>query len=328
VTIEGSVQAAADAAIGAVVVSYQSADDLAACLEALLAADGVVSVVVVDNASTDGSVEVAHSFGDPRLRSIPLDHNTGFAGGCNRGFAALTDDVAWVAFVNPDVRVAPDCLARAATAAGGDASVVGVAPLLMRPDGDTVDSFGQVLSPTFLEVRDRGYGRAPNEVSLVRRDVLAPCGALALYRREALREVADHDGPWAEHFFCFWEDLELGWRLTNRGGRIVTAPDAVAVHGRGAGADSGRGPLRWRRPPELEACVLSNRWMTLARHLHIRDLVARLPVLLVYDLAMTGLSVARRPRLAGHLGRRLELVYREWGRREQFPRKRLVELPW
>jgi GT2 family glycosyltransferase len=191
-----------------------------------------------------------------------------------------------------------------------------------------VDSFGQVLSPRTLEVRDRGYGRPAEEISLVRRDVLAACGALAVYRRAALESVADADGPWAEHFFCFWEDLELGWRLVNRGWRVLTVPEAVAVHGRGAGASSGGGPLRWRRPPGLEACVLGNRWMTLIRHLPTRDLLLRLPVLMTYDLAMTGLGVARRPALAGHLRRRMGLVYREWARREHFPRKRLVELPW
>jgi hypothetical protein len=140
--------------------------------------------------------------------------------------------------------------------------------------------------------------------------------------------VAEAGGPWAEHFFCFWEDLELGWRLTNRGFSVLAAPHAVAVHGRGAGAAAGRGPLRWRRPPELEACVLSNRWMTLARHLHRADLARRMPVLLAWDLGMTVLSAVRRPRLLGHLRRRLPLVYRELSRREPLPRKRLSELPW
>jgi hypothetical protein len=158
--------------------------------------------------------------------------------------------------------------------------------------------------------------------------VLAACGALAVYRRAALEAVAEGDGPWAGHYFCFWEDLELGWRLTNRGFRVLAAPHAVAVHGRGAGAEAGQGPLRWRRPPELEACVLTNRWMTLIRHLHRADLARRLPVLLAFDLAMTSLGVARRPRLLGHLRRRLPLVYRELGRREHLPRKRLSELPW
>ena len=137
----------------------------------------------------------------------------------------------------------------------------------MRPDGTTVDSVGQVLNPLTLEVVDRGYGRPPTDELLRPAPVLAPCGALAVYRRQALASATDEHGPWAERYFCFWEDLELGWRLVNGGWRIRTCPEAVATHRRGAGADAGRGPLRWRRPPELEACIVSNRWMTLENSL-------------------------------------------------------------
>ena len=318
----------ATATVGVVVVSYQSAELLEDCLDALLAAHGVAEIVVVDNDSTDGSPDLVRSMNDPKLRLVEPGYNTGFAGGCNRGFEVLSLDLPWVAFVNPDVAVMPECLRVAIDAADGVPDVAGVAPRLMRPDGRTVDSLGQVLNPRTLEVVDRGYGQALEELSLERTDVLAACGALAVYRREALDLVSEGDGPWAEHFFCFWEDLELGWRLTNRGWRVVSVPEAVAVHGRGAGAAAGEGPLRWRRPPELEACILSNRWMTLLRHLDRRDLVRRLPTLLPWDFGMTLLGMIRRPSLATHLRRRMGLVYRELGRREQFPRRRLSELPW
>ncbi len=314
--------------VGAVVVSHQSAEFLDDCLEALLAADGVAEVVVVDNDSTDGSPEVVRSRDDPRVRLVEPGYNTGFAGGCNRGFEALSADLPWVAFVNPDVVVTPQCLRVAVGAVNDIPDVAGVAPRLMRPDGHTVDSLGQVLNPRTLEVLDLGYGEPIERVSLEPTDVLAACGALAVYRRAALNRVAEGDGPWAEHFFCFWEDLELGWRLTNRGWRVVSVPEAVAVHGRGAGAAAGEGPLRWRRPAELEACILSNRWMTLLRHLDRRDLLRRLPLLLPWDLGMTALGVIRRPALAAHLKRRMGLVYREFGRREQYPRRPLSELPW
>lgn len=314
--------------VGAVVVSFNSSGELPACLDALRGAEGVAAVVVVDNASHDGSVEVARTVGGAAVEILALDRNTGFAGGCNRGFAALPRELPWVAFVNPDVVVQPDTLAAAVAAAGADPAIAGVAPRLMRPDGVTVDSVGQVLDRPTLEVRDRGYGQPLAPSLLEPRPVLAACGALAVYRRSALEAVAEGGGPWAEHYFCFWEDLELGWRLTNRGYPVLAAPHAVAVHGRGAGAEPGRGPLRWRRPPELEACVLTNRWMTLIRHLHRADLARRLPLLLGFDLAMTSLGVARRPRLLGHLRRRLRLVYRELEQREPHPRKRLNELPW
>ncbi len=320
--------AAMTAPVGVVVVSYDSEDDLPACLSALSAAENIAKIVVVDNASGDHSRDVVSRAADDRVQLLALDANTGFAGGCNRGFDALGSDLDVVAFVNPDVEVEPDCLRLAAEALEEDPSLAGVAPRLMRGDGVTVDSVGQVLQPHTLEVRDRGYSGQLSPELLAPRPVLAACGALAVFRRNALMAVGEGDGPWAEHYFCFWEDLELGWRLVNAGYRISSLPDAVAVHGRGAGAAEGRGPLRWRRPVELEACVITNRWMTLVRHLDTLDLAPRLPLLLGWDSVLTGLGSSRRPKLLAAIARRWPLVMREWRSRGDRPRRRLRELPW
>ncbi|MCJ7755044.1 MAG: hypothetical protein MUP13_10820, partial [Thermoanaerobaculales bacterium] len=171
-----------------------------------------------------------------------------------------------------------------------------------------------------------GYGLPPSPVLFESRAVLAACGALAVFRTSALAAVADDHGPWAQHYFCFWEDLELGWRLFNNGRAIRTVPEAVATHRRGGGAAVGRGPLRWRRPAHLEACMLTNRWMTLIRHLHPLDLAPRLPLLLLWDSATVAAGAVRRPSLIGHLKRRWPLVMKEWRSRSRYPRRRLREL--
>jgi len=282
---------------------------------------------VVDNASHDGSRALVRGFGDPRVELVVEEVNSGFAGGCNRGFHELGSDFEYLAFLNPDVVVSPDCLQRAVAVMAADPGLAGVAPLLMRSDGETVDTVGQVLRHWTLEVSDRGYGAPPTPELMRSTDVLAACGALAVFRRSALASVADAYGPWAQNYFCFWEDLELGWRLVNSGWRIASCPEAVGTHRRGAGAATGRGPLRWRRPPKLEACILSNRWMTLIRHLHPLDLLPRLPVLLFWDPGMVAAGAACRPSLLGHLRRRWPVVMREWRDRSKARRRRLHELP-
>lgn len=313
---------------GAVVVSYESRQDLEGCLEALLQQRPELRIVVVDNASSDGSADlVREKFGDS-VTLVALSENTGFAAGCNRGLSVLGPEIGAVAFMNPDVQVEAGCLAASAEALASNPELGGVAPRLMRPGGGTVDSVGQVLRRVTLEVRDRGYGEQLGPELREERPVLAACGALAVYRREALTAVSSNGRAWAEELFCFWEDLELGWRMNNQGWRVQALPAAVAVHGRGAGASQGRGPLRWRRPVELEACVITNRWITLLRHLHRLDLVQRAPVLLAWDLMMTKLSVLRRPRLLPRLRRRWPLVVAEWRARDAKPRRRLAELPW
>ena len=307
-------------------VSHNSAEDLSVCLAALTAAEDVERVVVVDNSSRDTSRALVRAVEDPRVVLVEEEINSGFAGGCNRGFAELGDDFEVLAFVNPDVEVEAECLSRCAAALIADPGLAGVAPRLMRPDGQTVDTAGQVLKGLTLEVEDRGYGAPPTPELMQPRAVLAACGALAVFRRSALESVMEDHGPWAQHFFCFWEDLELGWRLVNRGWRIHTVPEAVATHRRGGGAAAGSGPLRWRRPPELEACILTNRWMTLIRHLHPLDLAPRLPVLLLWDPGLVAAGAVRRPELAGHLRRRWPLVLNEWRNRRRYSQRRLHEL--
>jgi GT2 family glycosyltransferase len=313
--------------IGAVVVSHNSAEDLPACLEALRDAAALERMVVVDNASRDHSRELVRAFDDPRVMLAVEEVNSGFAGGCNRGFRELDGGFEYLVFLNPDVVVSPDCLQKASNRLAEDPRLAGVAPLLMRSDGETVDTVGQVLKPWTLEVSDRGYGGTLTRELKQPVDVLAACGALAVFRRQALASVADVHGPWAQDYFCFWEDLELGWRLVNAGWRIQSCPDAVATHRRGAGASTGRGPLRWRRPPELEACILTNRWMTLIRHLHPLDLVLHLPILLFWDPGLLAAGAARRPSLLGHLRRRWPMVMDEWRNRSRDRRRRLHELP-
>ncbi len=172
------------------------------------------------------------------------------------------DDCGIVAFVNPDVVVAPDCLRLAAEALTADSGLAGVAPRLMREDGVTVDSVGQVLHPITLEVRDRGYGRALTPELLEPRPVLAACGALAVFRRDALASVAEGEGPWAEEYFCFWEDLELGWRSGQR-----RLPDLESPGRRG----DPRPRRRRRRRPGPAALAATGRARGLRHHQSLDD---------------------------------------------------------
>ena len=99
-------------AIAAIVVSHESAATIDDCLSRLRGARGVAEIRVVDNDSRDGTLEIVqrHAAGDARVRFIGNPDNPGFAVGCNRGAAIST--APWLTFVNPDLLIDTDTLAR------------------------------------------------------------------------------------------------------------------------------------------------------------------------------------------------------------------------
>lgn len=311
--------------VAAVVVNHNGGEDVPRCLEALRRQSLPVEVVLVDCASTDGSRRWAM---DPPagVRSLPLEANLGYAGGCAEGLSAVPSAEV-IGFFNPDCFPEREFFARClAVLASGD-RVGGVAPRLVRPGGEVLDSCGQMLTPWLLRVRDRGFGESAAGRYLKLEDVLAACGAAMVYRRAALQAAAVGGEAFPREFFAFWEDLDLGWRVCNAGWRVVYEPSAVAVHRRGATARPGGGRLIFRRPPQLQACILLNRWATLLRNLATVDFLLRLPLLSLADLAMVFAVCGRRPAVCAHLFKDLPRLRLAWRQRRARPRRRLRELP-
>jgi len=309
----------------AVVVNFNGGADLSSCLEALRAQSVPVEVVLVDCASTDGSRELAER--PPKgVRGVALRTNAGYAGGCAAGLAALETGVEVVGFFNPDCFPAAGFFAACGEAFGRDPRVGGVAGRLVRPDGATLDSCGQVLTPFLLRVRDRGYGDLAAGRFLAPAKVLAACGAAMVYRRAALAAAAVEGEVFPADYFAFWEDLDLGWRVSNAGWTVAYEPRAAAVHRRAATAAPGSGRLVFRRTPELAAAIVANRWATLLRNLDPVDFWLRLPVLLPGEVAMLATVVLRRPAVVRALRRAWPRVRRAAAQRPHIPRRRLREL--
>lgn len=310
--------------LAAVVVNHNGGEDLPCCLAALARQSEPVEVVLVDCASTDGSGQLAAA-PPSGVRGVPLAVNVGYAGGCAVGLEAVPAAQV-IGFFNPDCFPAPDFFARCRAVLEANPGAGGVAPRLLRPGGERLDSCGQVLSRWLLRVCDRGYGEQAAGRFTTPAEVLAACGAAMVYRRQALEAAAVGGEVFPREFFAFWEDLDLGWRVRNAGWQVVYEPTAVAIHRRGGTAKAGRGPLLLRRPPALQACILLNRWATLLRNLHAVDFALRLPLLSAVDLAMVLVVCARRPAVAGYLLRGAGRVRLAWRQRRGRPRRRLREL--
>jgi GT2 family glycosyltransferase len=151
--------------------------------------------------------------------------NLGFATGNNRGID-LAGHVQWIMLLNPDTVPAPDWLEKmlAATVRYPEFSFFG-ARLLQAQDVSLLDGDGDCYQASGLPWRS-GMGLPAALSPTAPREIFAPCAAAALYTRGALREAGGFD----EDFFCYMEDVDLGFRLRLAGYRCLTVPDAEVLH--------------------------------------------------------------------------------------------------
>ncbi len=246
--------------VTAVVVNWNSADQLSTCLDALLAQDHrPFDVIVVDNASSDGSAAILDRYEPRGVRTIRNATNDGFAGAANAAISASTSDA--VLICNVDIEPADDYVSRAVEALAADDRIGAVQGKLLRtvtsPSGEPIiDTTGHVAFRTRL-FRNRGEGEVDRGQWDTPDEVFGVSGALALYRRAMLEDVAVEGEVFDEDLFAFWEDVDLDWRAAMRGWRAVYEPRAVAHHERG-----GAGP---RRTARVEQLNFQNRLLTLVK---------------------------------------------------------------
>jgi N-acetylglucosaminyl-diphospho-decaprenol L-rhamnosyltransferase len=178
-------------------------------------------VIVVDDGSTDGTPE--RLLADwPGVSVVNLDHNQGFARACNRGVSEGSGEI--VVLLNNDVDCRPDLLEQLMLPLE-DPSVGSVAPLMLQPDGELIDSIGLTADVTLA-----GFPRQQGRPSARARDPLptlvGPSGTAAAYRRSAWEEVGGLD----ETIFAYMEDFDLALRLRIAGWRSIAVPEAVGIH--------------------------------------------------------------------------------------------------
>jgi GT2 family glycosyltransferase len=216
-------------AVTVVVVTWQGAHLLPPCLDSLRAQTVPHRVVVVDNASTDGTTELLA--GRPDVQVVRADRNLGFAGGVQLGID--TADTEFVALLNNDAVADPEWLAELLAAARAHPEAAAVTSLLLLAGAEppVVNNAGVLLLDSWYGA-DRGAGAVPADVG-------GPCevfgfsGGAALLRTAAVRAV----GGFATEFFLYYEDTELSWRLRDAGWTIRYQPTAVVVHEHSATTD-------------------------------------------------------------------------------------------
>jgi GT2 family glycosyltransferase len=208
-----------------IIVNYNGGDMLLHCLHNLERQTWrSFRAIVVDNASSDDSLLRAERE-YPWIEAVRLESNVGFASGNNIG-AALAPECPWIACLNPDAYADPDWLANLMQAAQAhpEFTLFG-SKLILAMHPDLFDGTGDIYHVSGAAWR-RDHGRELARGHHAAEEIFAPCAAASLYRRDAFDEAGGFDGD----FFCYFEDVDLAFRMRLMGHRCYYVPSAIVHH--------------------------------------------------------------------------------------------------
>jgi GT2 family glycosyltransferase len=213
--------------VAVIIVNYNGGGFLSQALDSL--ADQTVPparVIVVDNASSDGSPELVRSR-YPSVEVLQLGRNAGFAAANNAGVQEV-DDCEWVALLNPDAFPRSKWVEELLKSASNrpDCSLF-ASRMLCAGQPDVLDGTGDLYHVSGIGWRrDHGKPAAESQTADVAGEVFSTCAGAGLYRRSAFLEVGGLD----EDYFAYYCDHDLAFRLRLRGHRCWYVPDAVVLH--------------------------------------------------------------------------------------------------
>lgn len=245
-----------------------------------------LEVIVVDNASTDGSLEyIKKEF--PNVALIKNDTNLGFCRGNNKGYHVSIGS--FVLFANNDTVFAPDSIDLLVKAAYIAPDIGMVSAKLLRPFHENaktkryVDSAGLILRRDFT-LRDRGYSLVDEGQYNQYAYLFAPCGAAAFYRRSALEAITTNGQLWDESFFAYYEDGDLAWRLQNIGWRCIYVPTAIVEHYRGGSSPS----TFFRKSRAFKVHTIKNRYIMVIKNARFSLIIRNLGWLIRQEILIWG----------------------------------------
>ncbi len=220
--------------VSVTLVTYNSGRFIKRCLESVLAQKySNREIIVVDNASTDGTVDILEQFED-RIQVYYNNENAGFAAAQNQAIRMSGGD--WVLTLNPDVLLLPDFIRSLVEAGQGDERVGSVCGKLLTmtahfeiPEKPVVDSTGIYFNP-MLRHLDRGSQEVDNGHYLRYEYVFGATAAAALYRRAMIDDISLDGEFFDSDFFVYREDADVAWRAQLMDWKCLYVPYARGYH--------------------------------------------------------------------------------------------------
>lgn len=213
------------ARVAVIIVNFNSGVLLARCLGQLRAqTQSPERVIVVDNASEDASADSVET-DYPGAELIRLQQNVGFSAANNLA-VRQAGEVEWGALLNPDAFPEPDWLEQLLCATRNDPDCASFGSRMIDArDPTRLDGTGDIYHTSGLVWR-RHHGRLIAAIPCEKQEIFSACAAAAFYRRDAFSAAGGFD----EDYFCYCEDVDLGFRLQLLGYRCRYVPDAVVRH--------------------------------------------------------------------------------------------------
>ena len=224
--------------VSVTIVTYNSGRFIKRCLESVLSQRyRLKEVIVIDNASTDGTIDILEQFED-RCQIHYNEENAGFAAAQNQAIRLAGGD--WVLTLNPDVLLLPNFIQALLDAGQFDSKIGAVCGKLLTmtahfeiPERPVVDSTGIYFNP-MLRHLDRGSQEVDNGHYLKYEYVFGATAAAALYRRAMIEDVSIDGEFFDSDFFAYREDADVAWRAQLMGWKCLYVPYARGYHVRKA----------------------------------------------------------------------------------------------
>jgi GT2 family glycosyltransferase len=225
---------ASNDSVAVTIVTYNSGRFIKRCLESVLEQKYPnKEVIVVDNASSDGTQDILEQF-EGRCRIVFNEENIGFAAAQNQAIGLASSE--WILTLNPDVLLLPGFIGALVDAGQIDSKVgtvcgklLTIRPSFDLPEKQLVDSTGIYFTP-MLRHLDRGSQEVDNGHYLNYEYVFGATAAAALYRRQMIEDIAIGSEFFDPDFFVYREDADVAWRAQLMGWRCIYTPNARGYH--------------------------------------------------------------------------------------------------
>lgn len=282
---QGDVQDRATAPLVYVVVlNYNGLDVNDTCITSLLASDYPnYKILVVDNGSSDGSVErIRRQY--PSVEILENRENLFFAAGNNRGIGeALQQGADYIFILNNDTMVDSACLSLLVLFMKEVADAGAIQPMLCLMDHPEVISSSGCCISLSGRAWDDGFGNSCESFGTDPREVSGVTGGAMLVRAQVFREV----GMFAERYGMYFEDVDLSWRIRRSRYRLFVVPQARILHKVSATTRKGFSTLRIR-------LTEANSYRLILGHFPLLLVFLGYPLSLFFSLGVTVRALLRR----------------------------------